>query len=485
MAIPSVIFARILQETDEETIMSLCKQPRMFEYCKTHRQQLAKKLVSLYIPELKLEYTNKWTTVWKSVYKSKKNIKNRKWFEVAKQAAEDGILDVVKYAETQRKFNWNKILEKAALGGDINIVRYTLDKGARRLAKAFYNAAKVGNLHIIRLFESLTSNVPYSAGLQGAAERGDIDLINYFVEKGASAWEDAAERAAYGGHLDIVQYCEERSNNIDWNQVAISAALQGHLNIVIYADSKIDSNYIRWETVLENAAVIGSIDTVNYALTYDVRNIENAIKIASENGHLELIKYLCGVSMERINIDAAAIAAAKGGHLNIIRYYKTKGANIMKTLEPAFRNDHLHIIKYIMDNLVESLSYSSAESGSIELIQYLEKIGNIDWREVIHAAISEGDVEIIDYIATRVKNNDLIDILNYGMEFVPDIKTGKHLISKGATDMDSLLQAAAHHNSIDLARLALEQGATDTETAINVALENDNDEIFEFLQSQN
>jgi len=75
-------------------------------------------------------------------------------------------------------------------------------------------------------------------GLERAAKDGDVDLIEFFIAKGANAWQRGMYGAAVGGHKDLVDFfidtswSEHTSMHQVWEYGMWHAALGGHKDLV-------------------------------------------------------------------------------------------------------------------------------------------------------------------------------------------------------------------------------------------------------------
>ena len=148
-----------------------------------------------------------------------------------------------------------------------------------------------------RLLTSATTGEIYNSALSCAAAGGNISLIDYFLEKGAT-------------NLDLA---------------LLSAGRYSNLNTVKYLISKGTTNY---ELLFEQAAAGGKIDTMKFTLDFlalegfDVNNYHGraALQNAINSGHIEAVKFLVdnGIEIFPGNIENAKL---KGKH-EIAKYLK-------------------------------------------------------------------------------------------------------------------------------------------------------------------
>ena len=79
-------------------------------------------------------------------------------------------------------------------------------------------------------YEYLLSIDPNN-GLFYSADVGNLELVNYFINRGARNYNLAARTAAKQGHIKIVNQMLQLGAN-DYNGVMITAAARGHRDIV-------------------------------------------------------------------------------------------------------------------------------------------------------------------------------------------------------------------------------------------------------------
>jgi len=101
-------------------------------------------------------------------------------------------------------------------------------------------AAKGGHLDVVEFFIAKgANNWDYAIG--SAATGGHFDLVEFFIAKGADDWDWGMKDASGGGHLDLVKFfIAEGANN--WNWGIYYAEEGGHDDIVLFLQDKLDNN---------------------------------------------------------------------------------------------------------------------------------------------------------------------------------------------------------------------------------------------------
>jgi ankyrin repeat protein len=211
--------------------------------------------------------------------------------------------------------------------GQINAVKYLLNKGA--------------DIHSL---DQLAFRI--------SAEKGYIDLVRLFIEKGIN-YNDATALvwSAYNGHFEVVKFLLEKHTGNDFDNDQIEP---------------------------KNNIKISRINGINFALTR-----------SAESGHLEIIRLLLekGANIHEDN-DLALAWGAQKGHLEVVRLLLEKGANIHANNDGALRysaeNGHLEVVRLLLEkgaNIHADNDYAlrwGAARGHLEMVRLLlEKGANI------------------------------------------------------------------------------------------------------------
>ncbi len=133
------------------------------------------------------------------------------------------------------------------------------------------------------------------------------------------------------------------------------------------------------------------IKKLNLSLDDIISQNNVALRYASENGHLQVIKYLISFNLTIDDIKSvnnyALIMASSNGHLKVVKYLIDKGLTIEDiksydnyALRWASENGHLIVVKYLIDKglTIEDIKsydnyaiYKAIKYGHIELGKYL------------------------------------------------------------------------------------------------------------------
>jgi len=199
------------------------------------------------------------------------------------------------------------------------------------------------------------------------------------------------------------------------------------LNFVENGDLlKIKKNILNIDLNTKNEALLkasenGNLEVVKF-LVENETNIraynDFSIKLASTNGHTEIVKFLVenGANIHSDN-DYSIRIASENGHLNIVKYLIKKGANIHakddEALRRASRNGHLNVVEYLVNSGAnvnaeddKALRWAS-EYGHLDVVQFLVTSGaNIHASndEALRRASVKGHLNVVKYLIKKGAN---------------------------------------------------------------------------------
>lgn len=234
----------------------------------------------------------------------------------------------------------------------------------------------------------------YPKGKFRGAERaamysGDLQMLRYLhdefsnkmVEDAAVDSQDAVAHAAANGRLDLVQwYCEMKGPYAFGWSVMDAAVAHDHMDVVQYLDS-----------------VVGN------------RCTRRGLELAARNGHLRVVQWL-----------------------NDTRYYEIR---TFRSLENAIAGGHLHLVKYVMENIV--VAYTSWTQAALT------------------AAVSFGQCHILQWLHDRAS----ADAAAYNRHFRFEIHTNELYAVARNGHLDVLKWLDAHNYPVHCRRAHAVRGA--------------------------
>lgn len=231
-------------------------------------------------------------------------------------AAENGDLVMIEYFIARGANYWNYGMESAILGDHLEIIEYFIAKGANKWIDSMMCAARNGNLYLVEFFANKDqySLVEWNNGMNYAIIGGHLQIIEYFIQRGANNWYDSMNTAAEYGHLWLVEYFIAKiitNTAVDYNKGMESAARGGQLNIVKYF---VDKGANTWNSTMAEAIDAGDIDIIDYLISKGA-SLDFGMTWAIENGDLRLVKYFTSKGYtnwkEALNIDTDNLELVK------------------------------------------------------------------------------------------------------------------------------------------------------------------------------
>jgi len=250
---------------------------------------------------------------------------------VAMGAARGGHIDLLNRMIEMGAGDRSLIAMGAARGGRIDILRDMMSRGVIYYDLIGDSAGEGGYQEIVDYvihmysvmflqedLEEMVQNIAY-----GAARGGHTSIITDIENRvGIRNWDALLANAAQGGYDDIVNTCIHHMEDV--NIVAYGAAEGGNIHLL---QDLIDIGADDWDGIAEYAARGGREDIVRMIISKKeyTPNLSRIAEGAARGGYIHLLKYLIEKGADDWN--DMAIAAAKGGCYNIIIYLVKKGAD--------------------------------------------------------------------------------------------------------------------------------------------------------------
>jgi len=332
--------------------------------------------------------------------------------------------------------------------------------------------------------------------LDGAAERGQLDVIQYLSAHAIGYCSPrSVERASVNGHFETVKWIMQNRTdgrrNASFNEIAahgrvdivrwiaqfypegfdeiamIQAARNGHLDVIICLDEVLGENIMCTPEAMNVAAGNGHLEIVKWLHTN--RNdgcTTTAMNEAAANGHLETVKWLHANRKEGCTIHAMD-KAASGGHLNVAMWLyenRDEGCSVWAANEAA-KNGHLDVIKWLHETqpgvwTANAIDFA-ATNGHLNVIEWLhENRSEGCTNDAMDRASRGGHLKVLrwlhEHYDVHCPNNDSLSALDmaaasshlatlrwlnatYGLRCTPQAMTGAS--SHGYFDMMIVLRS--------------------------------------------
>jgi len=190
-------------------------------------------------------------------------------------------------------------------------------------------------------YEGAEKYVNVNTCLSLASKSGDIDLIDYFIAKGATQLYSAFFEAIKGGNITIVDYIidlitENRDiipdTMIRGLEEAAKIGNRQMFNHLIEMGKKMFGYEFPSINVLNNALIkavkYNQTSMIDYLISLGANDINNALYPASYGGNRELIEYLINKSYDlgvTINPNIILAGATDSGSVSLVNYALSLG----------------------------------------------------------------------------------------------------------------------------------------------------------------
>jgi hypothetical protein len=217
--------------------------------------------------------------------------------DLCAHAASSGSVEALRWVEERDLSHADIALLQAAKFGHVNLLDHIYSDSCELTDDLLPEAAQHGSLGAVKwLFEH---DAPYEAETicGDAAESGNLELVQFVINKGGEINESTMRDAALRGHLALCQHLH--SEQCPWDEDAVTwAGSEGHTEV------------IRW--------------LVDNGCPYDAADV--CIE-AAENDHLDVIQYM--MQLEQLSAEhlrGPLNAAAANSHLDVAERLLQQGA---------------------------------------------------------------------------------------------------------------------------------------------------------------
>ena len=177
-----------------------------------------------------------------------------------------------------------------------------------------------------------------------AVGRGKIESLKCLRANGCPWNEDTCAFAAYGGHLEVLQWAHQ--HGCEWDKFMCMRAAAGHLEVLQWARQ----NGCPWnEWTCEGAAGAGHLEMLQWARQNGCPWHEETCRSAAWGGHLEVLQWARenGCPWDE---ETCALAADEG-HLEMLQWARQNGCPWNSdTCAYAACGGHLEVLQWAHQN---------------------------------------------------------------------------------------------------------------------------------------
>lgn len=249
------------------------------------------------------------------------------------------------YSMRTRGDGYNKGMYYAAELGDLDLVKYFISKGADSINIAMAYASRGGQNDVFKFFIRRGASDFYWP-LKYAAMKNHRHIVDYILSL-KPHWDkmtlnNGMAGAAEGGHRDLVELFIQRGAD-NWIKGATGAARGGHEDLVDFFMARTDRREDLLDSVLVGAAEGGHIHLVEKSIKLGATRLGWALASAAANGHKNVVEFL--LKSRTGGLTDAILGAAQEGHEDIVIMLLNKGANIKKAIEGARNAGRMELVE--------------------------------------------------------------------------------------------------------------------------------------------
>ena len=286
------------------------------------------------------------------------------------------IRNIYRYSLTGTVENIEGGLEESAFKGQKDLVDFFIAKGAKNFENGVEAAIRGKNKDIVYYLISKGVNRGWNGFLDRAAETGDRELVDFFISKGANDWDDALVMASEGGHKELVDFFISKGAK-KWNAALSAAAEGGHKELVDFFISK---GAKKWNDALRKATKARNKELISFFLAKGATNLNEGVVDAIRGGDVQLVEFFLDKGGKIIDWNDALDWALRFNRVDMAMYIINKGESKR--------------VKFDFDDALSTVAFN----GNLELVKFFVMKGAKDYNDAIKAAKRKGHNHIIYYL---------------------------------------------------------------------------------------
>jgi len=230
-------------------------------------------------------------------------------------------------------------------------------------------------------------------GLYGAVEINNKELIQYFIDRGASNWTEAAVVAITNTNIELMNHFIDLGANV--RHLMVAAGRKGNIKLIIDKRNLLPENL---NFMLRGAINTNKFDIVNYLLDhYDVGNI-NDPNLGGYVRSIPILEFLHtrGLSYENI--------ALYNNSVHILRFLIKRNTPIIfnDKLRISISNNLMGLLKFLVEErdikITEEDIKIAIEANRIEMLKYFLKKNIITRERLIELLKEQNKENLSNYI---------------------------------------------------------------------------------------
>lgn len=337
---------------------------------------------------------------------------NEMWQNGLYGACLGGRIDIFKLYEKQvsyDKYFMKRCLDRACESGNINLVRYIMNKPeigklcTDGINVCLQNACLSNSLEIINIFiDNGATN--WEEGLGSACSRGHVEIAELMITKGAKNLNTCLYEACQCGHIEIIKLLVSKGAS-DWDRGLKGACKGGHINIVEYM---INKGATDWNGGFLSAGSGGHIEIIKYIAARSGSDIfgdgwvNRFIYYMCFYGDLEFINMITPGTISEHDVNMGLILACAGGHPCIVKTMIQYGATY-NDYGLLLNETHNVEISYILINQGCREIYKLRHSTDLRLYTMYCKFSKIPLKGEVYEKLLNDHPPYVLFIGSRVE----------------------------------------------------------------------------------
>jgi hypothetical protein len=259
-------------------------------------------------------------------------------------------------------------------------------------------AARCGHVDTLRWLQNYGGELTAST-CEGAAAGAHLCVLEFLRDEGCDWDETACAAAAKHGHLFVLQWLHEQGCPWFGENISSHAASSGSIEVLLYL--KQQGCVLNIDT-MRSAAMMGHLATCQFLVEEQCPCDADACTLAAQNGHMETVRFLLDSSCPW-DVNAVCIRAAESGDIQLLQYLKQQGCVFSEdVMRAAAHTGDLYTCRYLHDEQcpwdTTACEYA-AHGGHVDTLRWLHEQG-CPWEphEVRTAAAVGGHAGVLHFM---------------------------------------------------------------------------------------
>ncbi len=270
----------------------------------------------------------------------------RQWHEIVSTSARRSENNASTYeCKEMKRLMSHNLYHRAASENCLQLFKWAKDNGCPGDMRIYIGiAAHEGHLELVQYINEKGHGMG-TWTCAYAARAGQLEVLKWLKARGCPWDKWTCANAAYSGHLETLEWA--RSLGCPWDATTCAeAAAGGYLDVLIWAHAC----GCPWDEATCNAAAGGGhLEILKWAHENGCPWDEWTCAHAAKHGRLELLKWIKGQACPWDTWTCESAASA--GHLDVLEWARSQGCPWdERTTIAAAQNGHLEVVQWALQN---------------------------------------------------------------------------------------------------------------------------------------